>query len=740
MENKVARFGTALQAEHIKKKGTGFYWMSIVFGIISPLLYFTVTIIQSSEAIVARLPYNHILNFTKDSMLPFANFFFPLMIIIVVSRITQIDHKNGGWQLMETQPVSKFSIFFSKFIVILFAILLVLLSFIIMCVGLAWLLTFVVTIPKEASLELPFVEILNLIGRLFVASLFIVALQYVISVLISSFIWTIIIGFFGLLLTAFLKPFNLVPVWYPYEILGNVATLSDGSDLGYWFTFTETISLLFTIILLYIGYNWYRFKQLKFAFAKPFQILSLTLVLGIFGGLIYWLLQPNQMENHNRTVISGEIESETPFKNAFILDLVVNDTIAFVPIQNGKFKFVINKKLDADFYYLLYDEKFRTQLFFGSNDSIHMNSKISNSKSDVKVSGTRLAENKLQKNQANSWSNAEYYLAENLNLDNPKLISDELHDDWKEANATPNTFRTVDNYMPKNDYVNRSKKLVSTKYLNLWNDLVQKRLALYPNEKTAENKNIKEIKSTLSLYEEDLLSDETYFNYVKSQLILNNKADVDENTKALRAISTLKKNTFSDKMLFWQMKKSLEEASNTAERNQLIANYYPKFQDLKYQKRVTSLNKMLESLSKGKTAPLFEASTLDGKKFTLESLKGKYVVIDVWATWCGPCKTQSPYFEKMALKYKRENIQFLALSTDENKKKWFIEAKTKSKSIPQLLLENKDKFTTDYNIESIPRFILIDPNGNFVNSRMPFPSESSFEIILRKALNLADEM
>jgi hypothetical protein len=509
MANKVAQFGTALQAEHIKKKGTGFYWMSIVFGIISPLLYFTVMTIQSSKAIVSRLPYNHILDFTKDSMLPFANFFFPLMIIIVVSRITQIDHKNGGWQLMETQPVSKFSIFFSKFTVILHAIFLAILSFIIMCIALAWLLTFIVTIPKEATLELPIVEILNLIGRLFVASLFIVALQYVISVLISSFIWTIIIGFFGLLLTAFLKPFNLVPVWYPYDILANVANLTDGSDLGYWFTFTETISLLFAIILLYIGYNWYRFKQLKFAFAKPFQIVNLTLVLGVFGGLIYWLLQPNQMENHNRTVISGEIESEISFQNAFILDLVVNDTIATVPIQNGKFKFVIDKKLNADFYKILYDEKFRTQLFFGSKDSIHVNSKISNFKSDIQLSGKRLAENKLQKKQANSWSNAEYYLAENMNLDNPDLISDELYDDWKEAIATPNTFRTVDNYMPKNDYVNRSKKLISTKYLNLWNELVQKRLALYPNEKTVENKNIKEIKSTLSLYEEDLLSDET---------------------------------------------------------------------------------------------------------------------------------------------------------------------------------------------------------------------------------------
>ncbi len=115
MNNKIATFKTALQAEHIKKKGTGFYYNSIVFGLISPLLYFIVSIIQSNENLEPKMPFNHLLNFTNESLIPFANFFFPLMIIIMVSRITQLDHKNGGWQLMETQPVSKFAIYFSKF-------------------------------------------------------------------------------------------------------------------------------------------------------------------------------------------------------------------------------------------------------------------------------------------------------------------------------------------------------------------------------------------------------------------------------------------------------------------------------------------------------------------------------------------------------------------------------------------------------------------------------------------------
>lgn len=740
MEKKIAGFGTALQAEHIKKKGTGFYWMSVAFGVISPLLYFTVKVITQSEEVTSRLPYNHILEFVQESILPFANFFFPLMIIIVVSRITQLDHKNGGWQLMETQPISKLSIFFSKFTVILFAHILAIISFMIVSVVMAWIMTFVTKLPKEAIVEIPFTEILNLIARLFVASLFIAALQYLISVLISSFIWTIIIGFFGLLLTVFLTPFNLVPVWYPYQILGNVANIKGGSDLGYWFTYTETVSLIAAVILLFIGYNWYRFKTLKIAFSRPIRIFLLLLILLPFGGLIYWLLQPNQMGSHNRTVILGKVESDMTFKNLYIWDILVKDTIAVLPIVDGKFKLILNKNLEPNFYTMSFDDKFKGNIFFGANDSIFINSKLSSAGSDVKLGGTRLAENKLREDNPFNWSSTEYYLNQNMNLDKPEMITTNLYKEWKDAIAKPNKFRTVDNYMPKNDFIDRTKKLITTKYLNLWNDLVQKRLALYPDEKTLETKDIKEIKANLSLKDESLLSDETYFNYLISELISSNTNDIDKNTKALLAISDLEKSSFKDKMLFWQIKKSLEEASNTAERNQLITDYYSNFADAKYQRRVTALNTMIESLSKGKVAPHFEASNLDGKQFTLESLKGKYVVIDVWATWCGPCKTQSPYFEKFALKYKKENIAFVALSSDQNKQKWFIEAKSKSKSVAQLILNNGDQFSKDYNVESIPRFILIDPDGNFVNARMPFPSEDAFEIFIRKALGLPEEM
>jgi thiol-disulfide isomerase/thioredoxin len=275
--------------------------------------------------------------------------------------------------------------------------------------------------------------------------------------------------------------------------------------------------------------------------------------------------------------------------------------------------------------------------------------------------------------------------------------------------------------------------------MNLWNELVKKRKALYPSEKTTETEDIKEIKRKLPLDDESLLSSVDYFNYIRSQLIIKNNQDINDNLKALQEISKLKKGSFKDKMLFWQLNKSLEDASNSEERNGLVVAYNSNFGNSKYQSKINNINKVLESLGKGKTAPIFEASTLDGKKVSLADLKGKFVVIDVWATWCGPCKQQAPYFEKMALKYKSTKIQFVGLSIDEDIKKWFIDAKTKSKSTLQIHTNDKNAFGKNYSMESIPRFILIDPNGKFINAKMPQPEEPAFEIILRKELHLPDE-
>ena len=739
MKSKISDFITALKAEHIKKRGTGMYYTSAAMGVISPLLFFIVLIIESTDEIKAELPFNYYLKFIENTLQPFAYFFFPLLIIITVSRITQLDHKNGGWQLMETQPTLRFSIYFSKFCTVLIANIISIVFFIVVSILSAWILSFFVSVPKMAIMEFPLIEIIHIATRLFIASLLITVIQFVISVLISSFIWSILIGFFGLLLTIFLKPFDLVPVWYPYEILSKIAVNHKGSDLGYWFTFTEYISVTLSIILLYMGFLWYRHKTLKLAFNSTSKISKLLIILLFFGGLTYWIVRPNQMPDHNKTVFCGKIESNDKFKKIYVRDNIIEDTIAIIPIENNKFHYVFKQNVVTDNYTFIIDGKYHGNVFFGHRDSIYVEGKITEPASEFKLKGTRLAENQMNGSPKMQWSIVSYYLEQNSNLDKPQIIIEALHKGWKEEMKASNTFKTVDNYIPKNDYTERTQKLITTNYLNMWNEFLKKRAALYPNEKTNGGILMKEIQQQLSLTDESLLSSSDYFDYVTSQLIAQNKADLDENTKAILAISKQKNGSFKDKMLYWQINKNIDEASTSNERNEFVAKYISLIGNERYQRKIKNLNKIAESLGKGKTAPDFEATSIDGKKVSLAHLKGKFVLIDVWATWCGPCRQQSPYFEKFALKYKNENIRFIALSTDENIQKWYISAKGKSKSVLQLHTDNVNQFAGSYDLESIPRFILIDPNGNFINAKLPFPSEPSFEILLRKALNLPEE-
>ena len=129
------------------------------------------------------------------------------------------------------------------------------------------------------------------------------------------------------------------------------------------------------------------------------------------------------------------------------------------------------------------------------------------------------------------------------------------------------------------------------------------------------------------------------------------------------------------------------------------------------------------NLSKpGRKSPDFEATDLDGKVWTLADFKGKYLYIDMWATWCAPCKRELPYLKALAEKFADAEITFLGLSTDESKEKW--ESMVSQGDMPgvQLHLGSRSKFQKAYKIDAIPRFILIGKDGKIINNDMLRPS------------------
>ncbi len=732
-------FATALKAENIKKKGTGIYLLAVILGALSPLIGI-IAVLYDQKPKDGVLAYNYFTKYMEGSLEPFAGFFFPLLIIITVSRFAQMDHRNGGWQLMEIQPITKFSIYFSKFTLILITNLIAILSLVVGSFLFGYIASFFIDVPKEASFGFDFGFVATSILRLFLGGLMLSAFQYLIAVLLPSFIWSIVIGFFGLLLNIFLLAFKIVPAWSPFEILRKIAAYPQGSDLGYWATYSEVLSAIGAFLLLYIGYKWYMHKNLRRAFfSKPMRFVKLAAVLVVSIALMAWILQPNKMLNYSETVVSGSIEGKNLPRTLYITDDFVHDTIAVVPVTNGKFNYTIKQDIPFARYELLFDSGMKQSAFFGTKDSVYIDLKIAKNETKAEVTGTRLAENKYQGEAGNSWSTVGYYLEDNMFIDTPDYFIEQLADEWREAVSESDKFRTVDNYVPKDDFLQKNKMLITIQYLNYWNTFLKKRAAMFPGEKNVETADIKEMKKTVPLNDEALLTQSAYFDYLKSTLIASNKEDIDENTKSIQAIAKLPSGGFKDKMLYWQLNKNLNEASTSQERDKLLATYGNEFSNRKFARLISNYNRLLANLDKGNPAPLFNATTIDNKPFNLAELKGKYVAIDVWATWCGPCRVQSPYFEKFAVKYKDQPIHFIALSTDQRIDNWYVEAKAKPKSVLQLHAANADRFIKEYNIESIPRFILIDPQGNFVNSEMPFPSDKVFEKLLREALGLAEE-
>ena len=138
-------------------------------------------------------------------------------------------------------------------------------------------------------------------------------------------------------------------------------------------------------------------------------------------------------------------------------------------------------------------------------------------------------------------------------------------------------------------------------------------------------------------------------------------------------------------------------------------------------------HELLKILGKGKPSPKFNYPNLDGKNVALDDLKGKYVYVDVWATWCGPCKREIPYLKELEDEYHDKNITFVGLSIDEQKNidKWKRMVGQRDLKGIQILADKdwNSQFVQDYRITGIPRFILIDPKGNIVSSDAPRPSD-----------------
>jgi thiol-disulfide isomerase/thioredoxin len=139
------------------------------------------------------------------------------------------------------------------------------------------------------------------------------------------------------------------------------------------------------------------------------------------------------------------------------------------------------------------------------------------------------------------------------------------------------------------------------------------------------------------------------------------------------------------------------------------------------------------SLRPGAEAPAIEQNTPEGGKLSLASLKGKYVLIDFWASWCGPCRRANPDLVATYAKFKGKKFEILGVSLDKDAAEWKAAIKADKLTWPQVsdLMYWNNAAARTYQVESIPSSFLVGPDGKIIARDL---SHTELEEYLTKTL------
>jgi thiol-disulfide isomerase/thioredoxin len=291
------------------------------------------------------------------------------------------------------------------------------------------------------------------------------------------------------------------------------------------------------------------------------------------------------------------------------------------------------------------------------------------------------------------------------------------------------------------DFISKEKKNLYYGYLGSLNNYERAHKYFTKNEdfKVSEDF-LKELENVDFNNEEDFKFSSNYKGIVndyygnKAQK-LSEKDSIPYEMAFLKTASTIDNETIKNTLLFDFANFNMAYAEDV---DAFYKTFIKNSTNEKNNKIITDKYKELMRLTEGKPSPKFvDYENHAGGKTSLDDLKGKYVYVDVWATWCGPCVREIPFLKEVEKKYHGKNIEFVSISIDQAKdhEKWKTMVNEKELGGIQLFADNdwNSAFVKAYQIEGIPRFILIDDKGLIVTANAPRPSS-------KKLIELFDKL
>ena len=429
-------------------------------------------------------------------------------------------------------------------------------------------------------------------------------------------------------------------------------------------------------------------------------------------------------------VLSGKVSSvDAKGENQKLLLLQNDEVVKEIPVQaDGTFRDTIREIGDNHFYYLVENPAVQTPLYLanGTNMELTLNEEVS--KTMVSGSQTKQTQYLIERNS---------FINDRINGADSNLFGQKPQEFKENVKAF---FAELDKklkaYGFDEEFVKNQEKWTNYKFVEYltifptYHRYTSGDEAILPDDFYAERDGIDYDNA------EEFRTIDTYRDLVRSKFytIINNPNDAENIKKFISEVNALK----SDNIRADLAKGTFQLISPNSTVNKEIFDFINKnVTDEKVKEAAKKAYDVATKLTSGSPSPKFSNyENFNGGTTSLDDFKGKVTYIDIWATWCLPCRGEIPALKELEKKFHGKDVAFVSISIDQNKDEWKEFVKSEDLKGVQLFAENafESQFIQDYGIRQIPTFIIIDKEGKIVNADAPRPSSDEITGLLERLL------
>ncbi|WP_432711614.1 TlpA family protein disulfide reductase [Pedobacter sp.] len=220
--------------------------------------------------------------------------------------------------------------------------------------------------------------------------------------------------------------------------------------------------------------------------------------------------------------------------------------------------------------------------------------------------------------------------------------------------------------------------------------------------------------------------DTSWFTYLRTNGLIRQKVDF-ENLRLKQLISANSSNPASVYLL--SMLSTDKETGFFSTQLAKLIEQYPQLEEAKQlKKEFMAQSAIKNALNKGSVIPHIAYNDPNGKPVDINSFKGKYVLIDFWASWCGPCRKAIPEIKELYSTYNASGFEVLSVSVDTDNAAWRKAMSEENMPWAQVLSPDKNKTMANFMIIGIPTLFLIDREGKIVEKYTGYSTKLKLQL------------